>query len=97
MLAALLLDLAGVEHDAIVADYALTADRIEAVFGRLSGAEWFARLAEEVPAFVFGRPGRRRWRSSSPRSPSGGATRPATCSSPGSPADTVDVARGLLR
>ena len=53
MLAALLLDVAGVEHDAIVADYALTADRIEAVFGRLRGAEWFARLAEDVPAFVF--------------------------------------------
>lgn len=54
VLAALLLDLAGVEHDAIVLDYALTADRVEAVFARLRGAEWFARLAEEVPAFVFG-------------------------------------------
>ena len=32
VLAALLLDLAGVEHDAIVADYALTSERMEAVF-----------------------------------------------------------------
>ena len=54
VLAALLLDLAGVEHDAIAADYALTEERIEAVFGRLRGAEWFAKLAVEVPAFVFG-------------------------------------------
>ena len=54
VLAALLLDLAGVEHDAIVVDYALTSERIDAVFGRLRGAEWFAKLAEEVPAFVFG-------------------------------------------
>ena len=53
VLAALLLDLAGVEHDAIVADYAQTADRMEAVFGRLRGAEWFARLSDEVPAFVL--------------------------------------------
>ena len=54
VLAALLLDVAGVEHDAIVADYALTTERIEAVFARLSGAAWFTRLTEEVPAFVFG-------------------------------------------
>ena len=54
VLAALLLDVAGVEHDAIVADYALTTERVDAVFARLRGAQWFSRLAEEVPAFVFG-------------------------------------------
>ena len=53
VLAALLLDLAGVEHDAIVDDYALTSERIEGVFGRLRGAEWFARLSDEIPAFVL--------------------------------------------
>jgi protein tyrosine/serine phosphatase len=54
VLAALLLDIAGVDHDVIAADYALTSERIEAVFERLRGAEWFARLAEELPAFVLG-------------------------------------------
>ena len=52
--AALLLDLVGVERDAIVADYALTSERIDAVFARLSGAESFARMAAAVPAFAFG-------------------------------------------
>ena len=54
VLAALLLDVAGVEHDAIVADYALTTERVDAVFARLRGPQWFSRLAEEAPAFVFG-------------------------------------------
>lgn len=54
VLAALVLDIAGAGHDAIVADYAMSAVRIDAVFARLRGAEWFARVAETVPAFVFG-------------------------------------------
>jgi protein tyrosine/serine phosphatase len=51
--AALLLDVAGVEHEAIVADYTMTSERMEQVFVRLRGAESFARIADVIPAFVL--------------------------------------------
>jgi protein-tyrosine phosphatase len=96
VLAALLLDLAGVEHEAIVADYAQTADRMKAVFGRLRGAEWFARLSDEVPAFVLDAQAStmekflatltERWGDAAGYMQFAGIA-----------PDTVDVARGLLR
>ncbi|CAN5765490.1 tyrosine-protein phosphatase [soil metagenome] len=53
VLAALLLEVAGVERDAIVADYALTSERLEPIFTRLRGVDSFEQLAADVPAFVF--------------------------------------------
>lgn len=53
ILAALLLGAAGVDHDAIVADYALTTERMDRVVARLASAERFAYLAENVQSFVF--------------------------------------------
>jgi len=53
VLAALLLDLAGVPHEAIVADYALTDERMPAIIERLTGAASFEALAEQVPVFAF--------------------------------------------
>lgn len=53
VLAALLLGVAGVEHDAVVADYALTSERLDPIFSRLRGVDSFERIAADVPAFVF--------------------------------------------
>ncbi|MFN0025781.1 MAG: tyrosine-protein phosphatase [Acidimicrobiales bacterium] len=53
ILAALLLGAAGVHHHAIVADYALTTERMDRVIARLASAERFAYLAENVQSFVF--------------------------------------------
>jgi protein-tyrosine phosphatase len=53
ILVALLLDLAGVERAAVIADYAATALRMVAVMERLLAAESFQRVAHEVPAFVY--------------------------------------------
>ncbi len=53
ILAALLLGAAGVDRDAIVADYALTTERMDLVISRLASAERFAYLAENVQSFVF--------------------------------------------
>lgn len=53
VLAALLLDLAGADRGAIVADYALTEERVPAIVLRLTGAASFEELAEQLPVFTF--------------------------------------------
>ena len=53
VLAALLLGLAGADHEAIVTDYALTEERVPAIVLRLTGAASFDELAKELPAFMF--------------------------------------------
>jgi hypothetical protein len=53
VLVALLLDAAGVDREAIVADYALSHDSLEAIRTRLADSAAFEALAEQVPAFVF--------------------------------------------
>jgi protein-tyrosine phosphatase len=50
---ALLLDAAGVDRDAIVADYAATHERMERVVARLRAARDFQKVAAEIPAFVM--------------------------------------------
>lgn len=50
---ALLLDVAGVERSAIVADYAATAERMPALMEHLRRADQFQALAAQLPAFVF--------------------------------------------
>jgi protein-tyrosine phosphatase len=53
VLAALILDLLGVEPSVIVADYLITAGRMELIMGRFSGdADLEARMAK-VPAYHF--------------------------------------------
>jgi protein tyrosine/serine phosphatase len=54
VLVALLLDVAGVEREAIVADYAATHERMPAIVERIRSASAYQEVAEEVPAFVFG-------------------------------------------
>lgn len=53
VLAALLLGLAGADREAIVADYALTEERVPAIVLRLTGAASFDELAKQVPVFSF--------------------------------------------
>lgn len=50
---ALLLDVAGVERRAIVADYVATAERMPALMEHLRQADQFQALAAQLPAFVF--------------------------------------------
>ncbi|MBD2898979.1 tyrosine-protein phosphatase [Actinomadura nitritigenes] len=47
---ALALDLAGVTREAIVADYAMTGDRIDAVLGRLRNSDTYAADLDSRPA-----------------------------------------------
>lgn len=54
VLVALLLAVAGVERDTIVADYAATQERMEAIIARLQTAQHFQEVAAQLPAFVFG-------------------------------------------
>jgi protein-tyrosine phosphatase len=53
VLVALLLDAAGVERDAIVADYAVTQERMAPIIERLAAASAYHEMAEQVPAFVY--------------------------------------------
>jgi protein-tyrosine phosphatase len=53
VLVALLLDAAGVERRAIVADYAATQQRMAPIIERLAAASAFHAMAEQVPAFVY--------------------------------------------
>lgn len=53
VLVALLLDAAGVERDAIIADYAATQERMNAIVERLLRAATYQTLAEEIPAFML--------------------------------------------
>ena len=58
VLAALLLDAARVDRDAIVDDYAATQERLDAIFRRLAGAEAYEVIVERLPVFVMeARPG----------------------------------------
>lgn len=50
VLVALLLDAAGVEPEAIVADYAATATRLEQIRAKLAALSSYARFAAEAPA-----------------------------------------------
>ena len=67
VLVALLLDAAGVERDAIVADYAATDERMIRVRARLAEMPIYAQLASEAPGHAAGRP--RRHDGAVPRSP----------------------------
>jgi protein tyrosine/serine phosphatase len=61
VLVALLLDAAGVDRDVIVADYAATQERMNAIVARLLPAAAYQHLAEDLPAFVLdARPGNMR-------------------------------------
>jgi protein tyrosine/serine phosphatase len=53
VLVALLLDAAGVDRTAIVADYAATQDRMAPIVQRLRSATAYQEMAEQIPAFVF--------------------------------------------
>jgi len=53
VLIALLLDAAGVDRDAIVADYALSHVSRAAIQARVEQSQALQALAEQVPAFVF--------------------------------------------
>ena len=53
VLVALLLDAAGVERDAIVADYALSHQTLAHIREQLEQSEAFQTLARRIPAFVF--------------------------------------------
>jgi hypothetical protein len=53
VLVALLLDAAGVDRTAIVADYAATQERMAPIIERLAAASAFHAMAEQVPAFVY--------------------------------------------
>lgn len=53
VLASLLLGLAGADHEAIAADYALTEERVPAIVLRLTGAASFDELAKQLPVFTF--------------------------------------------
>jgi protein tyrosine/serine phosphatase len=53
VLVALVLDAAGVDREAIVADYALSHDSLQAIRERLADSAAFEALAQQVPAFVF--------------------------------------------
>ena len=53
VLVALLLDAAGVDREAIVADYAATQERMAPIIERLASASAYHAVAEQVPAFVY--------------------------------------------
>lgn len=53
VMAALLLDLAGADREEIIADYALTEERVPAIVLRLTGAASFDELAKQLPVFSF--------------------------------------------
>lgn len=53
VLVALLLEVAGVERDAVIDDYAATNERMEFVVERLRSADRFQEIAREIPAFVL--------------------------------------------
>ncbi len=53
VLVALLLDAAGVERDAIVADYALSHQTLGHIREQLEQSQAFQALARKIPAFVF--------------------------------------------
>jgi protein tyrosine/serine phosphatase len=53
VLVALLLDAAGVDREAIVADYALSHDSVQVIRAQRASSPAFEALAEQVPAFVF--------------------------------------------
>ena len=53
VLVALLLDVAGVERDVIIADYAATQQRMAPVVERLRTASAFHELAHQVAAFAY--------------------------------------------
>jgi len=58
VLVALLLDAAGVDREVIIADYAATQGRMNAIMQRLRPAAAYQHLAEDIPAFVLdARPG----------------------------------------
>ena len=50
---ALLLEVAGVDRDAVIADYAATGERMAPIAERIRGAAAFQQLAEDIPAFVL--------------------------------------------
>ena len=54
MLAALVLDILGVDAEVIVADYVITADRMELILDRYRSDPAFADRMAEVPASRFG-------------------------------------------
>ena len=53
VLVALLLDVAQVDHDTIVADYAATNERMAPIVHRLGGAASYAQVDDKYPKFVF--------------------------------------------
>ncbi len=54
VLAALVLDLCGVAPEAIVADYLITAERMELILGRYRSDPGFGARMAQLPAAVFG-------------------------------------------
>jgi protein-tyrosine phosphatase len=54
VLAALVLDILGVDPDVIVADYVVTAERMELIIARYRGEPGLAAAMERVPAYRFG-------------------------------------------
>ena len=68
----LLLEAAGVEREAVVADYAATQQRMEGVVARLSGSDAYQRWPTRSPPSCW-RPIPRRWRSCWRGSTSAGA------------------------
>jgi hypothetical protein len=53
VLAALVLDILGVERDVIVADYLITADRLELIMGRVRSDPTYSARMAELPASRF--------------------------------------------
>jgi protein tyrosine/serine phosphatase len=53
VLVALLLEVAGVEREAIVADYGATQQRMGGIVARLHDSEAYQHVAHEMPAFVL--------------------------------------------
>ncbi len=53
VLVALLLEVAGVDREAVIADYAATGERMAPIVERIRGAAAFQQLAEDIPAFVL--------------------------------------------
>lgn len=95
VLAALVLGLAGVERDAIVADYALTNERMIPIVRRLTGATSFEQLAERIPAFTYqASPGTMRHFLDAVGTTWGGAA--GYLSSVGVTDDALDAVRHLL-
>jgi hypothetical protein len=53
VLAALVLDILGVERDVIVADYLITADRLELIMGRVRSDPIYSARMTKLPASRF--------------------------------------------